>query len=115
MAGVTISDGSGADVVLAADDADALLRLVDDFDAATISACPGCRSRVLAAIAVTDVLDGAAPHPRSGAIAELADDAPTSHLYVVDDSDCRHERWRDPGGQEWRDTIVPPTVPRPRR
>jgi hypothetical protein len=115
MAGITITDGDGASVSFEATDAQALLALVDDFDAATISACPDCRSRVLAATAVADVLDAAAPHPRSGAVIELADDAPTSHLYLVDRAECRHARWRDPGAQEWRDTIVPPSPPRPKR
>jgi hypothetical protein len=37
---------------------------------------------------------------------ELADDAPTLHLYVIDlATQCRHSRWRDPGFAEWLDII----------
>ena len=46
------------------------------------------------------------PHPRGGELVDLADDAPTLHLYVVDrESRCRHTRWRDPLADEWRDVV----------
>ena len=42
----------------------------------------------------------------SGALLELADDAPTLHLYVRDlDTNCRHRAWRDPGHDEWSDAM----------
>ena len=62
----------------------ALFAVTDDLDAATVSACPTCRSRVLACLAFVDLLDDAAPHPRHRELIELADDAPTLHLYVHD-------------------------------
>ena len=44
---------------------------------------------------------------------DLADEAPTLHLYVVDEaSDCEHPRWRDPLFDEWLDAGV---VARPAR
>jgi len=76
------------------------------LEAATVSACADCRSRVLATVALVDLLDAAQPHPRSGDLIELADGAPTLHLYVLDlTTKCRHTRWRDPGFAEWLDVI----------
>ncbi len=116
MGAVVVSDGMGAEVVLGAEDATTLFALVDDFDAATISSCPDCRSRVLAALAVADVIDAAAAHPYSTALLELADDAATSHVYLIDaDASCRHARWRDPGAEEWRDAVIEAPRRRPRR
>ena len=52
--------------------------------------------------------------PRSGDLVELADEAPTLHLYVVDlATDCRHARWRDPRFAEWLDVIEGDGPPRP--
>ena len=57
-------------------------------------------------MALVDLLDAARPHPRSGDLIELADEAPTLHLYVLDlATECRHTRWRDPGFAEWLDVI----------
>ena len=40
---------------------------------------------------------------------DLADEAPTLHLYVVDSaSDCEHPHWRDPLFDEWLDAGVAP-------
>ena len=61
-----------------------LLALTGGLEAATVSACPTCRSRILAVVALVDLLDDAPPFARSGALLELADDAPTLHLYVRD-------------------------------
>jgi hypothetical protein len=108
--GLTFLDDDGEEVVLDADEAAALLALTDGLEAATVSACPDCRSRVVAGVALVDVLDAAAPHPRGPELVALADDAPTLHLFVVDDAiSCRHARWRDPLADEWEDAVAPPT------
>jgi hypothetical protein len=102
--GLAVIDDDGNEVLLDRDEADCLLVVTRGLDAATVSACPDCRSRVLAAVAVVDLLDACAPHPRGGELLELADDAPTLHLYVVDlATSCEHPRWRDPLFDEWCD------------
>ena len=99
-------DEDGEEVELDAEEADALLVLTAGLDDATVSACSECRSRVLATVALVDLLDAAQAHPRSVDLIELADEAPTLHLYVMDlTGDCRHARWRDPGFAEWLDVI----------
>lgn len=117
-AALVVVDEDGTEVVLDAAEADALEALTAGFDAATVSACPDCRSRVLACLAVVDLIDAAGPHPRATELVELAEDAPTSHCYVVDVATrCRHPRWRDPGFGEWIDVVAPPPAGRrpPRR
>jgi hypothetical protein len=109
MPGLRFIDDDGADVELDRSEAAALLAVTDGLEPATVSACPDCRSRVLAAVALVDVLDAAAPHSRAGDLIDLADDAPTLHIYVVDDaSACMHARWRDPLYAEWRDAVEAP-------
>ena len=109
-----LDDDTGV-VELDADEARTLWALTDGLDAATVSACPDCRARVVAALALTDVLDTAAPHPRADDLVDLADDAPTAHLYVIDlATTCTHPRWVDPGHGEWVDVVGAP-APRPRR
>lgn len=109
-----ILDEDGYEVGLDAGEADSLFDLARRFDAATVSACPGCRSRVLAAVALVDVLDASPPHARSADLVELADDAPTLHLFVVDEvAECSHAAWRDPLFTEWADVVGYPGV-RPR-
>ena len=99
-------DEDGEQVELDAGEADALLALTGQLDASTVSACAECRSRVLATVAFVDLLDAAQPHPRSGDLIELADEAPTLHLYVIDlATRCRHTQWRDPGFAEWLDAV----------
>lgn len=99
-------DEDGEEVELDASEADTLLALTAKLDAATVSACSECRSRVLATVAFVDLLDAAQPHPRSGDLIELADEAPTLHLYVIDlATSCRHTHWRDPGFAEWLDAV----------
>jgi hypothetical protein len=72
-----------------------------------VSACPTCRSRIVAAIALVDLLGDAPAFTRSTALIELADDAPTLHLYVRDlATSCRHEAWLDPGFEEWSDAMA---------
>jgi hypothetical protein len=109
MAGLRFVDDDGVEIVLDAAESDALFSVTSGLEPATVSACPDCRSRVVAAVALVDLLDASAPHPRTGELVELADEAPTLHLYVVDKARrCRHTRWRDPGYAEWRDAVDAP-------
>jgi hypothetical protein len=106
VAALRFLDEDGQDVELDTNEAAALMAVTDELEAATVSACAQCRSRVLATVAFIDLLDAAQPHPRSGDLIELADDAPTLHLYVLDlTTECKHARWRDPGFAEWLDVI----------
>jgi hypothetical protein len=83
-----------------------LLAITAGLEAATVSACPDCHSRVLAAVALVDLVEVSAPHPRGAEIAELADEAPTLHVYVVDEAtECRHRSWLDPLYGEWLDVV----------
>ncbi len=108
-------DEDGNEVALDARESDCLFLLTDGLEPATISACPDCRCRVLASVALVDLLDAAPPHPRAVELVDLADDAPTLHLYVVDAMcECEHPRWRDPLFEEWLDAGVAPS-PRIRR
>ena len=115
MADLTIVDDDGASVEFDAVEAETLMSLTNQLDAATTSACPDCRSRVVSVVALADLLEAAPPHPRTGDLLELADDAPTLHVYVVDRvALCAHGRWRDPGHEEWTDAVMPPGVIRRR-
>ncbi len=106
--GLTFLDGELSEVALDDDEASSFLALVGDLDPVTVSACPGCRSRILAAVALVDLLDAAPPHPRASELVELADEAPTLHVYLVDEgSVCGHEAWLDPGFDEWADAVEP--------
>ena len=91
-------DDDGEEVVLDADEATTLFSLTGDLDAATVSACPQCRSRIVAVVALADLLDEAPPFARSGELVELADDAPTLHVYVRETSRCgrAHRAWLRP-------------------
>ena len=109
--GLTFVDDEANRVELDAAEASTLLALTGGLDAATVSACPECRSRVVAVVALVDLLDAAPPHPRVPDVLDLADEAPTLHLYVVDDAtDCEHRLWRDPGYAEWEDALADPGV-----
>ncbi len=115
MVELTFVDDEGERVELDADESAALLEITGGLEAATVSACPDCRSRVIAVVALIDLLDAAPPHPRGGDLAGLADDAPTLHLYVVDGlARCDHRAWLDPGHEEWIDAVSP-AGPAPRR
>jgi hypothetical protein len=104
--GLTFLDGELSEVVLDDDEAQTFLAMVGDLETVTVSACPGCRSRILAAVALVDLLDAAPPHPRAPELVELADEAPTLHVYLVDEgSACNHEAWLDPGYDEWADAV----------
>ena len=103
---LALFDDEGAEVVLDSDEAAALLALTSNLDAATVSACPECRSRIVAVVALVDLLSDAPPFSRSSELVELADEAPTLHLYVRDLAEsCSHARWRDPGYEEWSEAI----------
>jgi hypothetical protein len=103
---VAFLDDDGSRVALDAAEALTLFGLTDGLDAVTVSACPSCRSRVVAAVALTDLLEREPFHPHAAELAELADEAPTMHLYVEDVvSDCEHDEWLDPGYTEWCDTL----------
>lgn len=111
--GLAFVDEDGEEVDLDPGEAADLLGLIGSLDAATVSACPGCRSRVLACVALVDLLGGAAVRPRTRELSELAEDAPTLHLYVQDvDSACTHRGWRDPGYLEWSDVLDELVEPR---
>src|ERR1700675_5157332 len=98
MAELTFVDDDGERVELDPDDAASLLEITGDLEAATVSACPDCRSRVLAVVALADLLDAAPPHRRANELLALADDAPTLHLYVIDGQARWDPRsWRGPG------------------
>jgi hypothetical protein len=104
--GLTFLDGELSEVALDDDEAQSFLAMVGNLDAVTVSACPGCRSRILAAVALVDLLDAAPPHPRAPELVELADEAPTLHVYLVDErTECNHEAWLDPGFDEWADAV----------
>ena len=99
-------DDDGERLALDADETDALFSLTGDLDAATVSACPGCRSRVVSVVALVDLIEDAPPVPRAEELVELADEAPTLHLYVRDlRTACRHRAWLDPGAEEWADAV----------
>lgn len=115
MADLSIVDDEGRGVDLDVAEASTLFALTAGLETATTSACPDCRCRVVSVIALGDLLAAGPPHPRAGEILELADDAPTLHLYVVDGAArCRHPRWRDPGREEWQDAVRPPSTARRR-
>jgi hypothetical protein len=99
-------DDDGNRVVLDAAEALMLFGLTDGLEAATVSACPACRSRVVAAVALVDLLESEPFHPRAADLAELADEAPTLHVYIEDvTSECEHDDWLDPGFTEWSETL----------
>ncbi len=99
-------DDDGNEILLDAEEAFTLFALTNDLDSATVSACPTCHSRVLAAVALRDLLVDAPPHPRAGDLEVLADEAPTLHVYAVDlVTGCDHQGWRDPGSEEWFEVV----------
>ena len=104
---LVVLDDDGESVGLDADEIATLFGITDGLDRATVSACPTCRSRIVAAVALADLLRDAPPFGRSTELLDLADDAPTLHLYVRDlEATCRHPQWRDPGFEEWSDAMV---------
>lgn len=108
-------DDDGNEVLLDAFEAESLFIVTGCLDGATVSACPSCRSRVIASVAFVDLIDASPPLARSGELVDLADDAPTLHLYVVDlGTECAHLRWRDPLYDEWCE-VVEESEPRARQ
>jgi hypothetical protein len=100
-------DEDGERAELDDDETALLLSLTHDLDPATVSACPDCRSRVLAVVAFLDLLDLAVIHDRAVELTELAEEAPTLHLYVGDlTTDCDHPFWLDPLSDEWADAFA---------
>jgi hypothetical protein len=107
VAALVVLDADGEQVAYDATEARDLLACTGDLEGATVSACPRCRSRVLAVVALADLLDDAPPFARSGELMELAQDAPTLHVYVRDlVARCSHRDWRDPGAEEWAGVIT---------
>jgi hypothetical protein len=103
---LAVVDDDGEEIVLDDEESATLLSLTRELEPATVSACPTCRSRVIACVALVDLLEEAPPHPRARELIELADDAPTLHLYVQDlDTRCTHAAWRDPGFTEWAEAL----------
>jgi hypothetical protein len=103
---LAILDEDGEELILDASEATTVLALTHGFEAATVSACPSCRSRVLACVALGDLLREVSVHPRGRELAELADEAPTLHLYVQDlATTCCHPGWHDPGFTEWSEVL----------
>jgi hypothetical protein len=106
-ADIVVVDADGDEVVFDADEAHDLFAFTGGLDGATVSACPRCRSRILAVVALGDLLEDAPPFARSGELVELADEAPTLHVYVRDLAGrCPHRDWRDPGAEEWVEVIT---------
>lgn len=104
---LVVLDADGEEVVLDGAEAHDLLAVTGGLEGATVSACPQCRSRVLAVVALADLLDDAPPFARSVELVELADEAPTLHVYVRDLARrCAHRGWRDPGAEEWLDVMT---------
>jgi hypothetical protein len=113
-ADLVVLDADGEEVAFDAAEARDLFTLTGGLEGATVSACPHCRSRILAVVALADLLDAAPPFTRSSELIELADEAPTLHVYVRDLAQrCSHREWRDPGAEEWTDVMIqlagPPT------
>jgi hypothetical protein len=106
-ADLVIFDADGEELAFDAAEAAALFALTADLEAATVSACPKCRSRVVAVVALADLLADAPPFAHSGALLALADDAPTLHLYVRElQAQCTHRTWLDPGAEEWAEVVA---------
>lgn len=104
--GLSFVDDEGSVVTLDERTSDTLGRELGGLDAATVSACPTCRSRVVACVALVDLLVGQGHERWILDLVELAEDAPTLHLYVIDhQTRCAHRTWRDPGYEEWWSAI----------
>jgi hypothetical protein len=104
---LVLFDADGEEVVLDPAEAKDLLALTGGLEGATVSACLQCRSRILAVVALADLLADAPPFARSVELVELADGAPTLHVYLRDVSTrCAHRGWRDPGSEEWSDVMA---------
>ena len=119
MSEVRCIDGDGGEVLVHGEEAATLWTLTRGFEDATVSACPECGSRVVASVAIVDLLERALPHSASDALIALAEEAPTLHLYLAFDAAkilrsaptdplpprCTHDHWRDPGFDEYCDAF----------
>ena len=95
-------------VALGEDEAAMLFLLTSDLDAATVSSCPSCRSRVLAAVAFVEILNALSSVGSGSELLALSEDAPTLHIFLSDmGTNCDHRRWRDPGADEWFQVVGP--------
>jgi hypothetical protein len=104
---LVIFDADGEELGFDTAEATNLFTLTGNLEAATVSACPRCRSRVVAVVALADLIADAPPFAQSGALLALADEAPTLHLYVRDlQSQCTHRTWLDPGAEEWSEVVA---------
>jgi hypothetical protein len=102
-------DDDDGEVTFDAVEAKCMWSVTASLDAATVSACTDCGSRVVAAVALLDLISDAQPFPHAGELIELAEDAPTLHLYVVDRlAECDHDNWLDPLYDEWADVVDAP-------
>jgi hypothetical protein len=100
-------DADGEELAFDAAEAGSLFALTGNLEGATVSACPRCRSRVVAVVALADLIGDAPPFAHSGELLALTDDAPTLHLYVRDlETACTHPTWLDPGAEEWSDVVA---------
>jgi hypothetical protein len=107
VADLVIFDADGEELTFDVAEARDLWAFTGGLEGATVSACPQCRSRILAVVALADLLRDAPPFARAGDLAGLADDAPTLHVYVRDvGAQCTHRAWRDPGAEEWADLVA---------
>ena len=103
-----ILDDDGEQVALDASEAASLLAFTEVSN--------GRRSRRARPVAAassprwrSSISCDAPPHPRTGELIDLADEAPTLHLYVADlATSCTHRTWRDPGFDEWSDAVAEP-------
>ena len=104
---LVIFDADGEELEFDVAESRDVFAFTSGLEGATVSACPGCRSRILAVVALSDLLADAPPFPRAAELVELADEAPTLHVYVRDvGADCAHRAWRDPGAEEWSDVVT---------
>jgi hypothetical protein len=104
---LVIFDADGEQLEFDVDESRELFTFTAGLEGATVSACPQCRSRILAVVALADLLADAPPFPRANELVELADEAPTLHVYVRDaGARCAHRAWRDPGAEEWSDMVT---------
>ncbi len=103
--GLIVFDDDGNEVVIPAGQVDELLLSLKDLSSVTVSACPACRSRVVACLALIETAF-VSSHPSTCDLVDLAEEAPTLHLYVFDaDTTCRHRGWHDPGFEEWSEAV----------
>ena len=84
-----------------------LLALTGGLEAATVSACPQCRSRILAVVALVDLLADAPPF----AVPASWSSSPTTRrrctsTCATSAPRCTHRAWRDPGAEEWSEVMA---------